>query len=247
MGTSRRGITGDLMPHIRMLTGLNDLHVAFQPIVSLSDGKIFAYEALLRSMDDDFPGPPAVLERVIENDGCGELGRVVRDLAVETCQDAPLFLNVHPREFEDGWVVRPDDPIFRHEHAVYIEITESVPMSHESYCRGTLSEIRDKGIKLAVDDLGAGYSNLLYIAQLNPEIVKLDRELTASAAGDRRSQRLLEGIVDLCKKMNAKVVAEGVETIEELEGVRAAGVDYVQGYLFGRPEIEPQLAVELPA
>lgn len=239
MGTSRRGITEDLVPHVEAVTGIANLAVAFQPIVSAQTGRLFAYEALLRSTDAAFPGPPALIELTISADVCGELGRVVRELAVERCRDATLFLNVHPKEFEDGWVVRPDDPIFRHEHPVYLEITESVPLSHEAYCHGILREIRDKGIRLAVDDLGAGYSNLLYIAQLAPEIVKLDRELTAAAVDPGRPRQLVAKVVELCEAMGAHVVAEGVETRAELDAVREAGVHYVQGYFIGRPSLEP--------
>lgn len=240
MGTSRRGITQDLLPHVEHVTGIRDLAVAFQPIVSTTTGRLFAFEALLRSTDAGFPGPPALIEQTIAKDVCGELGRVVRELAIERCRDDALFLNVHPHEFEDGWMVRPDDPIFAHEHAVYLEVTESVPLSHESYCRGTLREIRDKGIKLAVDDLGAGFSNLLYIAHLSPEVVKLDRELTAAVVQDERSRRFIAKVVELCVEMGAEVVAEGVETRAEYDGVAQAGVHYVQGYFIARPALEPR-------
>lgn len=238
VGTSRRGITQDLLPHVEALIGIRNLAVAFQPIVSLKTNRVFAHEALLRSTDEGFPGPPAVIDRTIARDVCGELGRVVRDLAVERCPNSALFLNVHPREFEDGWMVRPDDPVFRHEHPVYLEVTESVPMSHESYCRGALREIRDKGIRLAVDDLGAGYSNLLYIAQLHPEIVKLDRGLVAAAI-DPWTHKLVRSVVEMCVTMGAEVVAEGIETVEELGAAEDAGVHYIQGFLIGQPSYEP--------
>ncbi len=246
MGITRRGLTEDLVPHVESTIGITGLKVAFQPIVEVATKRVFAYEALLRSTDVRFVGPPALIEETIAKNVCGELGRITRGLAIAECRNSALFLNVHPKEFEDGWVVRPDDPIFQHEHPVYLEITESVPLSHESYCRGTLSEIRDKGIRLAVDDLGAGFSNLLYIAQLQPDIVKLDRELTRAVADDERSQRLVEGVVKLCTDMGAQVVAEGVETVAELRGVVEAGVTFVQGFLIGYPVLEPEVPIDLP-
>jgi EAL domain-containing protein (putative c-di-GMP-specific phosphodiesterase class I) len=246
MGIARRANTQDLLPHVEATVGVTDLAVAFQPIVSVETGKLFAYEALLRSTDVHFPGPPALIERTISEDLCGELGRVVREMAVDRCRDATLFLNVHPREFEDRWMVRPDDPIFRHEHPVYLEITESVPMSHAFECKSTLREIRDKGIRLAVDDLGAGFSNLLYISQLSPEIVKLDRDLTAATVDDSRAAKLVRKVVELCEAMGARVVAEGVECRAELDGALAAGVHYVQGFFIGKPELEPVPITQTP-
>ena len=69
----------------------------------------------------------------------GRVGRTIRELAADNCPDAPLFLNIHPNELDEGWLVRPDDPIFAHEHAVYLEITESVPLTHFRFCHGVLA------------------------------------------------------------------------------------------------------------
>jgi len=136
-------------------------------------------------------------------------------------------------------LVRPDDPIFLHPKPVYLEVTESVPLSYFEQCHSVLAELRKKGNFLAVDDLGAGYSNLKYIADLEPEVVKIDRELVAGIRVGDRHFRLLRSIVDLCKQMDARVVAEGIETLEELAAAREAGADYAQGYLFARPEFPP--------
>jgi len=247
MATPRRGITQDLAPMVRRSVGLEDLQVAFQPIVDVGDGRLLAFEALLRSDDRHFVSPPQVIEAGIEENVAGELGRVLRELAIERCRQHPLFLNVHPREFDDGWIVRPDDPVFRHEHRVYLEITESVPLSHESHCHGILSEIRAKGVSLAVDDLGAGYSNLLYISELRPEIVKLDRELVRAVTKDARSFHFLEGVIDLCRRMGAEVVAEGIETEAELSAIAKAGARYVQGFYVGPPAPAPIVPrIQLP-
>lgn len=235
MGITRRGITSDLLPFVEAQLGITGLQVAYQPIFDLQTTQVFAYEALMRSPDARFKDPPSVISGSIAQNVCGELGRLMRQLATQGCHSYPLFLNVHPAEFEDGWMVRPDDPIFQHEEPVYLEITESVPLSHESYCRGTLAEVRTKGVRLAVDDLGAGYSNLLYIADLEPEIVKLDRGLTRAIRSGPRQKRFITSVIHLCRDMGADVVAEGIETMEELEAMREAGAKYGQGYLLGRP------------
>jgi EAL domain-containing protein (putative c-di-GMP-specific phosphodiesterase class I) len=215
----------------------NLLYVAMQPVVDLVHRRVFAHEALLRSRAPDFRSPLPILETALANGFMGTLGRALRDMSVTACPDLPLFLNLNPAEFDEGWLVRPDDPIFRHEHAVYLEITESVPLSHFRMCHGVLKEIRSKGVFLAIDDLGAGYSNFKYIADLAPEIVKLDRELIAGLHKEPRLFKLVRAIVHMCNDLGAKVVAEGIETIDELRAVIDTGAHYGQGFLLARPAL----------
>jgi EAL domain-containing protein (putative c-di-GMP-specific phosphodiesterase class I) len=239
MGLSRRGITQDLNDFVRESLAVKDVSVAFQPLLDLRTRDVFAYEALLRSKDPRFNGPPALIQFAIDNNCCGELGRLIRQLATHRCGEHALFLNIHPSEFEDGWLVRPDDPIFTHDLPVYLEITETVPVSHAKHCHGSLEEIRSKGVRLAVDDLGAGYSNLKYIADLSPDIVKLDRHLTAQLDQNGRLFRLVRAVVRLCEDLGAEVVAEGIETEGELHAATRAGVHYGQGYFIARPAETP--------
>lgn len=213
--------------------------VVYQPLVDLRTKKIFAYEALVRSKSPEFNSPPALFDAAVEYDCTGRLGRVIREMAVDGCPTHPLFLNIHPAELNEKWVVQPDDPIFQHEHDVYLEITEGVPLSHFRLCQSILREVRGRGIYLVVDDLGAGYSNLKYIADLHPRVVKLDRGLVAGLVRDTRMFRLVQGIVVLCKDLDALVVAEGIETVAELDAVRAAGAHYGQGYVLARPSFPP--------
>jgi len=216
-----------------------NLKVVFQPILELSTNKPFAYEALVRCPVPGFQAPPVLFEKAIHAGLVGELGRAIRMLSVDGCPTYPLFLNVHPVELETGWLVRPDDGIFVHEHPVFLEITESVPLTHADTCAGMLRELRGKGMNVAVDDLGAGYSNLRYIADLAPEIVKLDRELVRELRVDTRRFKLVKHLVTMCEDLGARVVAEGIETEDELEAVRAAGVHLGQGYLIARPAFPP--------
>lgn len=213
--------------------------VAFQPIAEIHKRRIFAYEALARPLDPIFVTVPELFEAAVQAGRVAELGRLHREQAIRFCAHHPLFLNIDPHEFDFGWLVRPDDPMFRHRHPVTLEITESVPIKYFTQCHSVLGEIRQKGISLAIDDLGAGFSNLKYIADLKPEIVKLDRELIAGCAPGNRQWKLLCSIVALCKEMNARTIAEGVETQIELTAVTEAGADMVQGYLFGRPANPP--------
>jgi len=213
--------------------------IAFQPIVDVRTRRALALEALARSPTPEFAGPQELFAAAVQAGRVGELGRQHRDHASRICAGRMLFLNIDPNEFDQGWLVRPDDPIFRHRGGVTLEITEAVPISYFAQCHKVLAEIRRKGIHLAIDDFGAGYSNLKYIVDLEPEIVKLDRELVKGMRSGTRQQQLVESIVHLCHRMGSKVIAEGVETAEELQAVTGAGVDYVQGYLLARPANPP--------
>ena len=213
--------------------------VVFQPVVDLSTQQLFAYEALTRTSAPEFDGPMSLFEAAHEQQCVGQLGRAVREMALAGCGSHPLFLNIHPAELNEKYVVQPDDPIFRHTEDVYLEITEGVPLSHFRLCKSILGEVRGRGVYLVVDDLGAGYSNLKYIADLEPRVVKLDRDLIAGLRPDTRMFRLVKAIVVLCRELDALVVAEGIETVEELEAVREAGAHFGQGYLLAKPASPP--------
>lgn len=216
------------------------LGLVFQPIVDLHGGeRIVGYEALGRCADPAFPDILAVHRAATAAGRVGELGRYLRRLAVERCPQWPLFLNLFPNEFDQGFLVRPDDPLFRHRRQIYLEISEALPLSHFEHCHSVLAEIRERGVRLAIDDFGAGYSNLQYIADLEPDIVKLDRQLVAGLRFGSPRQRLLRSVVELCHTMGARVVAEGVETASELIACERAGVDMVQGFLLARPAYPP--------
>jgi EAL domain-containing protein (putative c-di-GMP-specific phosphodiesterase class I) len=224
---------------IRRVIDARNVWCAFQPIVDVKTQKIFAYESLARTSSPEFDGPLALFAAAVAESATGELGRLLRAISLEGCTTHPLFLNIHPAELNEKWVIQPDDPIFQHHEDVYLEITEAVPLSHFRMCKDMLSELRGRGVHLVVDDLGAGYSNLKYIADLHPRIVKLDRGLVAGLTRDSRLYKLVAAIVRLCTELDSKVVAEGIETEAELDAVIAAGARYVQGYLLARPAFPP--------
>lgn len=214
--------------------------VLFQPVVDLANGKLLAYESMTRPDGHAFAGPEAMVAAARSAGRMGELGRAIRRSATEICSEHPLFLNVDPSELEDGWLVQPDDPIFFHDPATYLEITESAPLDYFEQCRSVLAEVRGKDVAVIIDDLGSGYSNLRYIADLEPDLVKLDRTLVEGLRPDSARFRLVRSIVTLCTEMGAEVVAEGIETVEQLLCSRSAGVHYGQGFLLGRPSERPE-------
>jgi EAL domain-containing protein (putative c-di-GMP-specific phosphodiesterase class I) len=221
---------------LRRMVAPEALSVVFQPIVKMTTGQLFANEALVRCASKDFASPPELFARAMAAGCVGRLGRMIREIAIPLSAGKPIFLNVHPQELNESWLVQPDDPIFAHDHDVFIEITESVPLTHFDLCLNILREVRSRGgVHLVVDDLGAGYSNLKSIADLEPRVVKLDRGLIAGLDRNRRQRQLVTSVVRLCTDLNALVVAEGIETVDEYSAVLDTGAHLGQGYLFARP------------
>ena len=224
---------------VRAIT-TDDLNVVFQPIVDIATGEIFAHEALVRCKLDLYPSPPQLFLAAEREKACGYLGRVIRQQTFERCPDVALFVNIHPEELSQRWLVRPDDPICFHEREVYLEITESAAFTHYDLCMSVLRDVCSRArVHLVVDDYGAGYSNLARILDLNPEIVKLDGVLIRGIDQDRRRQLMVRHMVLLCNDLGARVVAECVETVEELKAVADQGVQFAQGYVLARPGYPP--------
>jgi EAL domain-containing protein (putative c-di-GMP-specific phosphodiesterase class I) len=224
---------------IRRVLDKEEVYVAYQPIVDLQARRIFAYEALARPRAPEFTNPLQLFAAAVEHAVTGELGQLLRRMSIEGCPDFPLFINIHPSELNEHRIIQPSDPLYQHDREVYLEITEGVPLSHFHLCQTILSEVRGRGIHLVVDDLGAGYSNLKYIADLHPKVVKLDRDLIAGLTKDTRLFKLVSAVVEMCTQLDALVVAEGIETVAELDAVMAAGAHFGQGYLLARPAFPP--------
>jgi EAL domain-containing protein (putative c-di-GMP-specific phosphodiesterase class I) len=217
----------------------SSLSAVFQPIVCLKTGTVFAYEALVRCRSAGMD-PTSLFKRASSCRVTGRLGRMIREIAIPLCSGIPLFVNLHPNELAESWLVRPDDPVFFHDCDLYLEITESAPLTHFELCMSVLHEICSRGgLHLVIDDFGAGYSNLKIIADLQPKVVKLDRQLIEGLHERPRHQIVVATMVRLCHELGAMVVAEGIETGDELSAVVDAGADYGQGFLLARPAFPP--------
>lgn len=224
-----------LLAHrVQVAIEARQLYAAYQPIVELRRNTVFAHEALARSDIAELSSPLQLLQAAAAEQVLGRLGRELRRVAVARNPGTPLFLNVHPDEFDEPYLTMTDDPMFSIED-VYLEITESAPLTRYRFSRDVLAELRRRGIKLVLDDFGAGYSNVMYLAELGPDAVKIDHSVIAGIRCGTRQHALLRSIARMCDDQGARAIAEGIETEAELEAVREAGIDLGQGYLLGKP------------
>lgn len=218
---------------------LESLSISFQPIAQLSPRRLFAYEALLRSSNPTLPGPPSILEAAERLQRMHELGRVVRRKVAEAMsrlsEDVLLFVNVHPIELGDDDFFSPSSPLTEHAYRVVLEVTERAHLDPVVDLGGRIGRLRALGYRLAVDDLGAGYSTLTAFVQLNPEFAKIDMFLVRELHRSETKQALVRSILELCRGMGIRVVAEGVESAAELQALARLDADLLQGYLLGRP------------
>jgi EAL domain-containing protein (putative c-di-GMP-specific phosphodiesterase class I) len=211
---------------------------AFQPIVR-ADGTLFGYEALLRSREPALPHPGAVLDAAEKLSRIHLLGRRMRALAaLPVAADATsgtLFVNLHPEDLFDEELTRDDSPLMGIAERVVLEVTERAAIQSMERLRVRTAEIRACGFRLAIDDLGAGYAGLSAFAALEPEVVKLDMSLIRDIDRTPTKRKVVESMSRLCRDLGMQVVAEGVETVSELNCVLEAGCDLVQGYLLAKP------------
>lgn len=223
-------------PHAIRTLGPDEIDILFQPILDLRTRRTWAVEALARCLRPHYRDPQALFRAAVDQGATGRLGRLLREVAFERCAGHRVFVNIHPHELSSRWLVRTDDPIGFHEAGVFLEITETAAFEFFDLCRSVLREVCMRtGAHLVLDDLGAGYSNLARYLELEPEVVKLDRLLVRGIDRDRRKQTMVRHLAALFVDLGAEVVAEGIETPDELRAVLDTGVHYGQGYLFARP------------
>ncbi len=223
----------------RFESALSTMWMAFQPIVNAGTGRLFAYEALLRTIEPSLPEPGSVLSAAERLGRLPDLGRHVRALTAKAFAGAPkdalLFLNLHTEDLLDPDLYDAGAPLMKIASRVVLEITERSAIENVKDIQARVSVLRYHGFRLAIDDLGAGYAGLSSFVALEPEIVKLDISLVRNAHQSAIRQRLIESMAALCHEMRMRVVAEGVEVVEERDLVRRLGCDLVQGFLFARP------------
>jgi EAL domain-containing protein (putative c-di-GMP-specific phosphodiesterase class I)/CheY-like chemotaxis protein len=226
----------------------DDLQLAIQPILrvskdSSSEPDLFAYECLLRSTHSVLSGPLPVLKAAERHGMLSDLAAVVVKRAVHWMEKLPpeimLFMNLHPDELgdPDGMLERLQ-PLVPWAKRVVLEITERSRLQGLDSWERAVKQVTNLGFSTAVDDLGAGYSSLSVLAELQPSFVKVDMSIVRGVDRDERKQRLIDLLCRFAEATDAKLVAEGVETEAESAVLEECGADFLQGYLYGRPSFE---------
>ncbi len=216
------------------------LTILFQPVVDLREGTIVGAEALSRFRGDP-PNPPNPPDHWFLE--AGEVGRTVElelyAIAMATCQfdkfPADTFLSINASaetllspDLDD---VLADVPGWR----LVVELTEHQPIRDYDMVGRAVEALRDRGIRLAVDDTGAGYASLHHILRLGPDIIKLDRALITGIDTDPVRRSMVTSLVHFGAETGTQLIGEGIETEQELQVLRALGLGHGQGFLLARP------------
>lgn len=204
----------------------------FQPVVRLSDGALVGYEALTRFTDGrnpqtHFGEANEVGMEVVLEEACAQAAlRAARSIPA----DISIGLNFSPRAVLEGALSRLGDV----DRALVVEITEHTPTGDYELIRAALA--RTPNVELAVDDTGAGYASLRHVLELQPQFVKLDIALIRDVDKDPARAAMVAGMRHFATATGTRLVAEGVERVEQATALQALGVSHAQGFLFGRPE-----------
>ncbi|MCA9598052.1 MAG: EAL domain-containing response regulator [Myxococcales bacterium] len=221
---------------------LSTLWMAYQPIVT-KDGGTFGWEALLRSREADLEDPLALLDLASRLGRLRDIEESVRYHAPRALPSMPpdtsLCINLHPHELEDETLLAESCPMAPHAARIVLEVTERAALSDNPRLSSTLRGLRERGYRIAIDDLGAGHAGLSGFAMLEPDIVKLDVDLVRGIDRSSTRQRLAATLIDLCHDLGAQVVAEGVESEGEKAQLISLGCDLLQGFLFAKPAHPP--------
>ena len=220
-----------------------ELAMAFQPIVDAAAGEVFAYEALVRGASGESAG--WVLEQVTA-DRLYQFDQTCRVLAITTAAQlglqARLSINFIPNAvYQPATCLRMTlaaarrvgFPIDR----LMFELTEGEKIVDPAHALSILAYYHQQGFTTAIDDFGAGFAGLGLLAQFQPQILKIDMELVRGIGHHRAKQVIVASVLRMAQELGCRIVAEGVETVDEYRWLRGAGVELFQGYLIGRPAL----------
>ncbi len=245
----REQVQSDLVEAMRHALVADEFRLVYQPTISLTTNRIVGVEALLRwerpgigtVMPAEFI-PAAESSGVIVPIGEWVLREAFRQAAIwhQRYPKSPVHvsINVSARQFQTGLVPTIRELLIEtgiDAHTICLEVTETTIMSDIEGTIGILDELKALGFKLSIDDFGTGYSSLEYLHRMPIDELKIDRSFVAGLGGSTVSGAIVASIISLAQTMNQEVVAEGVETRDQLERIRTMGCDFAQGYLISHP------------
>ena len=245
----RSGINKELADEFKTILAKKLIFTKFQPIVCLTTGDIVGYEALSRGPEASIFENPAYLFEIAEMLVLVEdLDMICREKAILNASKLPLdtkstklFINIDAaslayQKHDKGKTLYLIEKYGLKIDNVVLEITERAFIKDSMAFFDALAHYQSQGFSIAIDDLGSGNAGLRLISETNPHIVKIDKFLIENVDKSFKKQAILKMIIEMCHKVfNSKVVAEGIETFDEYGTVRTLGVDWGQGYLFGKP------------
>ncbi len=220
----------------------------FQPIVRAKDSSVFGYEILTRGpAHSSFRNSDMLFSFARETELAWALEALALECALRRLRsfdlgDRKFLLNLEAEMFAESEFRIHEVVSFFSEHRGHFvfELTERAAIEDYNVFRRLLDEFRSKGIEVAIDDAGSGYASLEAIAALAPDYLKITKALVSTLANEPIKQDLVKMLVELSGKINAKVIAEGIETVEEYDTCRALGIDLLQGYYLAHPQEQPR-------
>jgi EAL domain-containing protein (putative c-di-GMP-specific phosphodiesterase class I) len=245
MNTSSHGTSSPGCARCRDTSPLPfEFTMAFQPIVDLQERRVFAWEALVRGLNGE--GAATILAQVTDENRYA-FDQACRTRAIELAARLGIeeYVSIN---FLPNAVYRPETCIRKTLAAaeqfdfptdrIIFEVTESEQVMDRAHLRGIFEEYNRLGFRTAIDDFGAGYAGLNLLVEFQPHLLKLDMELVRDIHRHQVRQTLVRSILDAARGLDISVIAEGVETREELIALQAMGVRYIQGYWFAHPSLE---------
>jgi len=240
----RSAFSGELQKILKM----RQLSALFQPIVDLNKGEIFGHEGLIRGPSTSHLHMPlALFEEAALNRLSFEVEHLCRQIVLESFAEklsrGKLFLNVSPALLMQPNSIQGATLSYIHElglnpNNVIIELTENTATFDYEILRHATEHYRSMGFEIAIDDLGEGFSSLRLWSELKPDYVKIDKHFISGIHKDQVKLEFVRSIQQIAQSAGTKIVAEGIETQAELALVKELKIDYGQGYLLGRPELE---------
>lgn len=220
-----------------------EFQMAFQPIVDVTRNQVWGYEALVRGPAGE--PAPTVLNQV-SDELKYKFDQAARVFAIEQAgklfgdRDLRLSINFMPNAvYEPKACIQKSlaaakRASFPHQNLMF-EFTENERMTDPAHVQRIVEAYRALGFWTALDDFGAGYAGLGLLARLQPDLIKIDMELLRDIHLSRAKQAIVAGIVGIAREMDVSVLAEGVESLDELTVLRATGISLYQGYYFAKP------------
>jgi EAL domain-containing protein (putative c-di-GMP-specific phosphodiesterase class I)/AmiR/NasT family two-component response regulator len=230
---------------MRFDRALDEMWMAYQQVVDLTSGSVIGHEAYVRSREPELSEPSLLFRASEELGRTHEVGRRVREMVAHQASSFAdhqlLFVNLHSAELLDLDLIREDSPLAAVASRVVLEITERQALGGGLRdLEQRVGRLRDMGFRIAVDDLGAGYSGLTTLSQLYPDYAKIDVSLVRGIDSSLLKRSVVRSLLSVCaKELNMFVIAEGVETEAEKDCLINLGCTLMQGFYFARPSEQP--------